>query len=514
MSSDEDSGVRGARGYGGVTRRVKRQPVSDPDRIFGNFGESVFRDDFRAPLDMGGPSVPVSGAPLSSTPAGGTYTIPLGLPDIWTMDSSTLDFASESKSRTLKNERQDGSEPVAGKLEEDCQMVREVFARWLTRGPDARQKMKSLERDLQELCVPSKNGSGEPSLAPKNAYDSSSSDEGSARRRIRFKNPITSKSKLRSPMQNTFSTGNESAILDALQRLDNRTVPKPEEFDADSGQSFETFISLFEEYCKYNYRGSSSLWIGEFGRLLKGDIKLAFDALKIPGDNYDAVKHKLVKWMADRREQIEVDTKRKFTTAKINVGESPSLYAARLEKKFRLAYPRREVETSRKLIQKYLDTVPDDFRNQLLAAKAMMRSMSQQDLTWSTVLFHACQYEMNSKRKLQPDPALTYVGDVHVDTSGIHTYSSRWPIVPGPTALDSRTRCTHCQKEGHSRANCRKLLNQCYYCGSSDHRISSCPDRRNNRSPFRERVTQVNNSPTQPTHTNVSRATGRQETEN
>jgi hypothetical protein len=93
------------------------------------------------------------------------------------------------------------------------------------------------------------------------------------------------------------TTENLSAdyILRGLARLDNRSVPKPEMFDSSSGQPFAQFLATFEDYCTHNFRGSSSLWIGELGKLLSGDTLRTFNALKVPGDGYETLKSKLLK---------------------------------------------------------------------------------------------------------------------------------------------------------------------------------------------------------------------------
>ena len=93
----------------------------------------------------------------------------------------------------------------------------------------------------------------------------------------------------------------------------------------------------------------TSLWIGELGRLLQGEMHGAFEALKVPGDTYKSLKKKLLKWRTDTREVLENKTKHRFTKARIQAGESLRLYAARLEKAFRLAYPNRGVERSKTL---------------------------------------------------------------------------------------------------------------------------------------------------------------------
>lgn len=187
-------------------------------------------------------------------------------------------------------------------------------------------------------------------------------------------------------------------VLQALSRLDNRSVPKPEAFDSASGQSFNQFLSTFEEYCQHTFRGSSTLWIGELGRLLKGDMSSAFEVLKVPGDSYNTLKKKLQKWRQDKRESYENDTKSRFTKAQRKPMESLRLYAARLEKSFRLAYPHRTVDASRTLRQKYFDTVPATFRKQLQTARSLSMSMNQRELSWETILTLASQQDASGEQ--------------------------------------------------------------------------------------------------------------------
>ena len=48
---------------------------------------------------------------------------------------------------------------------------------------------------------------------------------------------------------------------------------------------------------------------------------------------------------------------------------------------------------------------------------------------------------------------------------------------PSPQQLRAASECRYCHRMGHTIANCRKLLNQCLACGSTDHFIASCPER-------------------------------------
>lgn len=188
-------------------------------------------------------------------------------------------------------------------------------------------------------------------------------------------------------------------VLRALTRLDTRTVPKPEVYDSSCGQKLAMFLATFEEYCQNNFRGTSSLWVGELGRLLSGDMRLAFDALKVPGDSYQSIREKLLKWETDAREANEIDAKSRFHGLQRNSGESLRLLAARLEKYFRLAYPRRNVESSPSLRRKYFSLVPETFREQLETARSVCQTVTSQDLTWSTIQSLASKKDSGDKER-------------------------------------------------------------------------------------------------------------------
>ena len=85
-------------------------------------------------------------------------------------------------------------------------------------------------------------------------------------------------------------------ILQVLQRLDSRSVPKPDIHDLASGPPVSELICTFEEYCRGTLRGSSSSWIGQLGRKLTSEIKVALDAMKAPGYTYETLREKLILW--------------------------------------------------------------------------------------------------------------------------------------------------------------------------------------------------------------------------
>ena len=52
-------------------------------------------------------------------------------------------------------------------------------------------------------------------------------------------------------------------------------------------------------YCSQNFKGSRDLWCGELGGLLSGDMRVAFDSLRVPGDTYMDLREKLRAWRRD-----------------------------------------------------------------------------------------------------------------------------------------------------------------------------------------------------------------------
>ena len=303
-------------------------------------------------------------------------------------------------------------------------------------------------------------------------------------------------------------------LVHVLQRLDSRTVPKPDVYDLSSGQPISEFIITFEEYCRGTFRGSSSQWVGELGRMITGDLKVALDAMKAPGDTYESLKEKLVKWVNSRQELLRNEMRTKFKTAEIKGQESYSLYAARLENLFRSAYPRRLTENNKTLRTKYFDSVREGFRNQLQTTQAITKSLSGVDMSWSQVVAYASQYEVDNRHHpananvnevwfTQSSPNIqnqnlnpTSSRDVPVGPAGYERTLSgprqpmeRFRSPPGigrgrsaPSRSMSRDRrditCVYCEKPGHDRADCWRRLNLCLVCGSSDHRIATCPHRR------------------------------------
>ena len=302
-------------------------------------------------------------------------------------------------------------------------------------------------------------------------------------------------------------------FIQALERLDTRCTPRPQPFDQASGQSLRQFLQAFENYCRGSFRGSEDTWIDELGRYLEGDLAHAYNSLKIPGEGYWEVKRKLLAWHKESKEWRNAGSRDLFRKARMHPGESLRLFAARLEKLYRLAYSNREVEESRTLREKYCDAVPRGFKKQIKTLTAVTKCVQGDPVTWSNITQLASQFDAS----LQREGSST---SDDMDTYSIQAASkASWPVqntssergtawsqggarsggfarrepqgsyhkgakqtpwqALRPTELQKQqiSECWYCHRLGHARATWCKLLGQCLAREARDHFLAACPMR-------------------------------------
>lgn len=322
-------------------------------------------------------------------------------------------------------------------------------------------------------------------------------------------------------------------LVQAMSKLDSRNVPSLECFDETSGQDLGKYFVKFENYCQMNFKGDHSFWIGELEGKLRGRTLEAFNAVKDNDDSFSDIKSKLLEWWSNFEDIRKKRNKQKFAKATYARNETLSLYAARLEKNFKVAFPSKNAQTSRTLLDKYVDSIPKKMRK-LLKSRICDHKYLDEKMKWSMVKKWArtqdAERDLEEDDDEDNDDIVISVGtDIrnrkHQDTrskdvstqlseSEFKPFSgrsydageyrqreerrenynrqgtnsnyiqrrsnqdyNRYPKFERPSdqLRERGVKCHFCGRLGHLQRDCYKRLTQCYACGSPDHFIKDCP---------------------------------------
>jgi len=306
-----------------------------------------------------------------------------------------------------------------------------------------------------------------------------------------------------------------TSLIQVLSQLDNRRYPKPEEFDINSGQSFTKFLTSFENYCSNTFRGNSDGWTTELRQFLRGPVRQTYDLVHYPGESYVEIRQKLVEWCDEAQGSVIKSNRRKFDQIQMRPGESLRMYAARIEREFRLAFPKKRPLSSETLRSKFLETVPLPVRRHIASAQSIM-SITNQSMNWKILLKLVSTYDLHSDDIVEDTAVTPHVTEVWATTEAFPEPDVRdRPLSTQPRSRSlSRPRanlhsdenrrfstermgqvnrlqqhrttsrayesqsCFYCKRRGHQKKDCWRLNRLCLACGSPDHRISQCPNRR------------------------------------
>ena len=245
------------------------------------------------------------------------------------------------------------------------------------------QKKKSIKKEK-------KSSNSENS---EDSFSNSASDES-----------ITSESESE-PVRPSRRKKKKSDILERLlERIDNRRVPDIEKYDYNTGEFVSEYLTRFEKYCKENIKGDSIFWVAELEKHLTGKTLKAFLSLKDRKDTYKSLKKKMIKWDEETKEQRKRNARQKFFDMRYRDGEDLFLYSNRLEKQFRLAFPKHTAEKSSTLREKYCETVPESFRN-TLDTHLLNIEASGRSVRWSAIQKVARLKDVRLQRKKTKDTA-------------------------------------------------------------------------------------------------------------
>ena len=292
-----------------------------------------------------------------------------------------------------------------------------------------------------------------------------------------------------------------------LGKLDNRTVPALEKFDLDSGQDLLKYFQKFESYCESNFRGSDSFWIPQLEKQFQGDILLFMMASKGVDDSYSEIKKKLLKWY-DNTKSLRKETRRQnFKESQLHPGEQLYMFSVRMEKMFKLAYPKEDHQKSKKLIERFTTSLPKHLAKPF-AAMILDCKVKYQKPKWADIQRLATLKDieyMKSKKSVasnnnNDDTEITInIGQGSTNFSSERSQVGGVPFHRKPRGNNdrqhnsqnkqlassqrdnrswSRDPCSYCNFRTHDYENCRLRLGLCFHCGKKGHQKVECPDLR------------------------------------
>ena len=325
-----------------------------------------------------------------------------------------------------------------------------------------------------------------------------------------------------------------NALLKKLiDTMDGRRAPVLHAFDEKSGENLVEYLTEFEQYCKDNIKGQKHYWIQELESKLSGQLLKAFKTFKDHRDTYENVKDKLVAWFGDMEDIRKEKAKAKFRTMRREENESLYLFSSTIEQQFKLAYPNKDIQESKTLSKKFIDSIPEDFRNEI---QIHMRSkcLTQSTITWNEIQKLASlkdieiqvqskalrsekktkeivinfqeeryqsrnnNYQRNNNRQMewrnsQPNrggmrPAANYHRFQFPSNANFQRPQSTQNFRPQQTRGQYRPNnffrnnrppmirfCTYCQGMSHNIQDCRARLGLCILCGDENHTRQHCP---------------------------------------
>ena len=217
-------------------------------------------------------------------------------------------------------------------------------------------------------------------------------------------------------------------------------------------------------------------WTGALGKLLVGEIKNLYDAYGGSRIPYHKIKKYLLESYHRKVSNEKEFSRNDFRTARMKDGESEDIYAVRLTTLFRKAYPGKDVEKSRTLRNKFLETVTPDIAHQTNASTLQAKTLHKIDTNWTQILDLVVALMVNKPSKNYVYSSMTInvpVPETKIAYSSLITQTV--PVMPSSPRARRAKICSFCRKFGHLESECRRKSKTCLACGSSEHTHQQCP---------------------------------------
>jgi hypothetical protein len=319
-------------------------------------------------------------------------------------------------------------------------------------------------------------------------------------------------------------------LISVLKRISYpKDVVNPGVFDGEEGNSLKTFLTEYEDYFTIKYDGTELQKSKQLEQFLGGRAKQAFDAMGGSKLKYYKLKPKLLTWYKSEKSSLRAHSEAEFEKAKMHQGDTFQIYALRLERLAREAFPDSKREQERQLCKKMWKSAPRSFYKALADGERSMGLVGERKkLNWKSILRLAetedrhQRYGRKETREVhevedpnlsiwysQPDPARFSPQDNQFSrplSSWRPSATERMPPrhiyynsnYRSPVKQDARTNlpptqdvrghpvpdvfaktrnvstCNWCGRRGHLESSCWIKNGACLICGSNNHDKEQC----------------------------------------
>jgi hypothetical protein len=290
-----------------------------------------------------------------------------------------------------------------------------------------------------------------------------------------------------------------------------RDVVMPGRFDGSDGSSLRKFLDEFDAYFTAKFKGTDRQRAKELGRFLCGPARRAYDAMDGTNVRYRELRPRLLEWYRGERISSQRQAEDEFERAHLQQGDSLAIFALRMERIVRRAYPDSVREQERRLVRKFWTASPPCFRQVMSESqRGVLLATGKRKLTWQNIKQLAAAEDRQRRfegRRGQSQECRSVMevnafnewsrertGGIfhgsakHVDPTGATPkrptpaapstfYNSKFQRSPprGDRFQQRQVLCDWCGRPGHIEDTCWEKGGCCHGCGSPQHQRERCP---------------------------------------